>query len=222
MNDKKKTPYRIGYAPDDFPMNRDELVQLIVKQNISKHMTHIDEILNEMKRQTLVDFTTHVIREFTNHLKDVEYMDLQVGVGTSKGYFRVVPVVTHFLTDNVQAIELCSVNKDNCRMCLATKKDFGSLYGCEWSKVLEQRDLITHRNVCKKFSELRTIKLKNSAQGHNVRYLSADVQMEIEEMTQAKTSLGVLPCDNKIFDIPHPITFGRGTLRRSHVYSRKL
>ena len=100
MNDKTRTPYRIGYAPDD-PMNEEELIKLIKTQGISQAAGNIDEVMKEFRRQSLIDFTTFVIQEFTKHLCHVEYMDVQVGIGDDKSYYRVVPIISHFMTADI-------------------------------------------------------------------------------------------------------------------------
>jgi hypothetical protein len=213
MNDKTRTPYRVGYAPDD-PMNEEELIKLIKSQNISQAAGNIEEIMKEFKRQTLIDFTTSVIQEFTKHIVSVEYMDIQVGVGDCKAYYRVVPLISHFMTDNVQAFEISGVNKENCRICVCTKKDFSRIVGLQHGVSSSgMRDWKHHRFVCQRYSELTTLRLKNIADGHNRTFLSADVQIEIDAIAEEKKSLGCLPCNNKIFDLPHPLTIPTGIIK---------
>ncbi len=117
MNDKTRTPFRIGYAPDDFGNNQEMLESLLRKQKVSKSKSAIVDLVKEYKRQGLIDYVTSLFDQFLQDVWNSKGMDVQVGTGEKSAFFRVFPVLSHFITDNMQAVELCSVNDHHCRMC---------------------------------------------------------------------------------------------------------
>lgn len=198
MNDKTRTPYRIGYAPDDFVNNQEFLESLLKNQNVSKSSSITTELIKEYKRQALIDYITEVFQNFLNKVIQEKGMDVQVGVGEHAKYFRVYPVLTHFITDNMQAIELSNVNKENCRMCLFDcGKDFSHF--CIGLERRRPRDLLQHSEVCARYSKYKKIRIKNIAGGHNVLFLSQDNQLNIKKYQGLHSSLGILASNNHFF-----------------------
>ena len=95
-------------------------------------------------------------------------MDVQVGVGEEAVCFRIYPVVTHFITDNMQAIELRSVNKENCLMCVLMKGK--NSHYCIGFEKCRHRDLFQHKDVCTNYSKYEKIGIKNIAAGRSTEY----------------------------------------------------
>jgi hypothetical protein len=101
MNDKTRTPFRIGYAPDDFGNNQELLESLLRKQKVSKSKSAIVDLVKEYKRQGLIDYVTFLFDQFLEDVWNSKGMDVQVGTGEKSAYFRVFPVLSHFITDNI-------------------------------------------------------------------------------------------------------------------------
>ncbi len=199
MNDKTRTPFRIGYAPDDF-VNNDEFLDAILRnQNVSQAASVNLELIREHKRQALIDFLTRMVDEFLKEVVANRGMDAQVGIGPTARYFRLYPVLTHFITDNVQAVELCSINIDHCRMgTLAQGKDFAH-YQIGDITCCSPRDFAVHEEVCAKYSKYETIRIKNIAEGHNATSLEPSIRKNIKDSKERKEKLGGLSCTNHLY-----------------------
>ena len=66
MNDKTRTPFRIGYAPDDFGNTQEMLEYLLRKQKVSKSKVVNADLIREYKRQSLIDYI-----HFFSYLKNL-------------------------------------------------------------------------------------------------------------------------------------------------------
>ena len=199
MNDKTRKPFRIGYAPDDFVNNDEFLDSILRNQNVSQAVSVNLALIREHKRQALIDFITRMVDEFLKEVVANRGMDAQVGIGLNARYFRLYPVLTHFITDNVQAVELCSVNIEHCRMgILAPGKDFAH-YQIGDISCCSPRDLSIQQEVCAKYSKFETIRIKNIADGHNATSLEPSIRQNIKDSKERKENLGGLSCINHLY-----------------------
>jgi len=176
---------------------------ILKKQNVSQSSTAISDLIKEFKRQALIDYITAVFQGFLNTVVESGGMDVQVGVGSKSAYYRVFPVLSHFITDNMQAIELSGVNMEHCRMCLrqhGKSKDF-SYFSIGKDRCLE-RNFLQQKEVCSEFSKYESIRIKNIAEGHNSLSLSAKDRAGIKKFTELKKKWGCLPNVNHLYDLP--------------------
>jgi len=160
----------------------------------------VAELIREYKRQGLIDYITSMFDNFLEEVVKSRGMDVQVGVGNGSSTFRVFPVLSHFITDNMQAVELCSVNDHHCRMCYGiTGKDFGYYrIGHEKCRI---RDVAQHMEVLSNFSKYEIVRIKNIAEGHNALSLSAEDRANLKKYTKLHTSLGCVANENPIFNL---------------------
>ena len=203
MNDKTRTPYRIGFAPDDFGNNADFLEALLKKQSVSKAAGVLTDVVKDYKRQGLIDYLTFACKDFLEEVVACKGMDVQVGVGENKAFFRVFPVVSHFITDNMQAIELCSVNKEHCRMCQPTAGidfSFFPIGNDRWRK----RDIEQHKDVLANSWKNDILKIKNIASGHNITSFSLEARRNISKYQDLHQKLGCVNNNNSLFQLSEP------------------
>jgi hypothetical protein len=201
MNDKTRKPFRIGYAPDEFVNNEECLESILRNENVSQATSVNQDLISEHKRQALIDYINSIFEDFLKGVVLNLGMDVQVGIGPKANYFRVFPVLTHFITDNKQAVELCSVNINHCRMgTLLPRTDFSHFQIGE-EKTCFPRDMATQRDVCARFSKYETIRIKNIADGHNASSLEPSVRKNINDSKEKKEKLGGLSCNNHLYGL---------------------
>jgi len=197
MNDLSNTTFVIGYAPNKMPMEEESLYALMRKGKLTTAYSNMTEIIKEAKRFAESSYLSNIFDEFIDKATKNGGVDMQVGYGKTARWYRLFPVLSHFIADNVQSYVNSSVNDHHCRIC--STGDFSQFHLP--GEMFNYRDWVEQRNICKEYSNLQLIRLKNISKGQNRNSLSKLTRDRLSYVEERKKEIGGLSGDNKMFNL---------------------